>query len=114
MEPVIGEIAAQVYKWLIIRKQIYGQVTGRHKEEDVFHLGKIDLDALSAFLADKPYFMGDKPTSLDASALGILINTIQGPIESPVKEYGKTKKNLISFCDRMMAEFYPELKGETA
>ncbi len=110
MPPVLRDIAALVYRWMIIRKQIYGQGTGRHNADEVFHLGKIDLDALSAFLAEKPYFMGDKPSSLDASAFGILINTVKGPIESPVKEYGKGKKNLIDYCDRMMQEFYPELK----
>ncbi len=109
LPPVIRDIAAWVYKWMIIRKQIYGQGTGRHNADEVFHLGKIDLDSLSGFLADKPYFMGDKPTSLDASAFGILINTVHGPIESPVKEYGMTKNNLIAYCDRMMTEFYPEL-----
>ena len=110
MPPVIRDIAAWVYK-RIIRKQIYGQGTGRHNADEVFHLGKIDLDALSAFLAEKSYFMGDKPTSLDASAFGILINTVHGPIESPVKEYGKVKKNLTAYCDRMMTEFYPELSN---
>ena len=112
LPPVLRDIAALIYKWMIIRKQIYGQGTGRHNADDVFHLGKIDLDTLSAFLADKPYFMGEKPTSLDACAFGILINTIHGPIESPVKEYGKLKKNLIDFCDRMMTEFYPELSNK--
>jgi hypothetical protein len=52
--------------------------------------------------------MGDKPTSLDASAFGILINTICGPIESPIKDYGLSKNNLLVYCDRMMAEFFPE------
>lgn len=107
---IIRDIVAQVYKW-IIRKQIYGHGTGRHSAEEVFHLGQIDLDALSTFLADKPYFMGDKTSSLDASAFGILINTIYCPIESPVKEYGKDKQNLIAYCQRMMTEFYPELQG---
>jgi len=109
--PVIRDIVALVYKWMIIRKQIYGQGTGRHNADEIFHLGKIDLDTLSAFLADKPYFMGDKPTSLDASAFGILINTVHGPIESPIKKYGKLKKNLVAYCDRMMTEFYSELSG---
>ncbi len=109
LPPIIRDIAAMVYKRLIISKQIYGQGMGRHKQDEIFHLGKVDLDAVSAFLADKPYFMGDKPTSLDASAFGILINTVRGPIESPVKEHGKTKQNLTDFCDRMMAEFFPEL-----
>lgn len=109
LPPVLRDIAAWVYKWMIIRKQIYGHGTGRHNADEVFHLGIIDLDAVSAFLADKPYFMGDKPTSLDASAFGILINTVHGPIESPVKDYGVGKKNLVAYCDRMMKEFYPEL-----
>jgi glutathione S-transferase len=111
LPPVIRDIVALVYKWMIIRKQIYGQGTGRHTADEIFHLGKIDIDVLSAFLADKPYFMGDKPTSLDASAFGVLINTVHGPIESPIKEYGKLKKNLVAYCDRMMAEFYSELSG---
>ncbi len=108
LPPIIRTIAALIYK-PIIRKQIYGQGTGRHKANDIYHLGELDLDALSVFLADKSYFMGNKVTSLDASAFGILINTITGPIESPLKEYGKNKTNLIAYCDRMMAEFYPEL-----
>ena len=112
MPPVIRDIAAMVYK-RIIGKQIYGQGTGRHNSDEIFHLGKIDLDTLSAFLAEKPYFMGDEPTSLDASAFGILINTVRGPIESPVKDYGLSKKNLSSYCDRMMSDFFPELVGTT-
>ncbi len=112
MPPVIRDIAAMVYK-RIIGKQIYGQGTGRHNSDEIFHLGKIDLDTLSAFLAEKPYFMGDKPTSLDASAFGILINTVRGPIESPIKDYGLSKNNLSSYCDRMMSDFFPELVGTT-
>jgi glutathione S-transferase len=107
--PIIRDVVGLVYRWLIIRKQIYGQGIGRHNADEIFHLGELDLDALSTFLAEKPYFMGNKPTSLDASAFGILINTIRGPIESPLKEYGKSKKNLVAYCERMMAEFYPEL-----
>ena len=109
MPPVIREIAALVYRRLIISKQIYGQGMGRHSCDEIFHLGRIDLDALSAFLADKPYFMGDTPSSLDASAFGILINTMAGPIESPIKEYSLSQQNLSNYCDRMMAEFFPEL-----
>ena len=113
MPPVIRDMAALVYRRLIIGKQIYGQGTGRHNADEIFHLGQVDLDAISAFLAEKPYFMGDKPTILDASAFGILINTVCGPIESPVKDYGLSQKNLPAYCDRMMAEFFPELVAAT-
>ncbi len=109
MPPVIRDLVALVYRRFIISKQIYGHGIGRHNTDEIFHLAQIDLDAISTFLADKPYFMGDNPTSLDASAFGILINTVHGPIESPVKDYGLGKKNLSAYCDRMIAEFFPEL-----
>ena len=48
--------------------------------EEIFELGMQDIDALSAYLGDKSYFMGDKPTGLDASAFGFLINTLGCPI----------------------------------
>ncbi len=107
LPPVIRDIVGLVYRQ-IVGKQIYDQGIGRHNADEIFHLGQIDLDALSAFLDEKPYFMGDKPTSLDTSAFGILINTICGPIESPIKDYGLSKKNLLAYCDRMMVEFFPE------
>lgn len=97
MPPIIRDIVAAIYRRLIV-KQIHGQGLGRHNTEDVFQLGRVDLDALSTFLAEKPYFMGDKPTTLDASAFGILINTLWHPIESPIKDYGLNQKNLRLFA----------------
>ena len=109
---VIRDVAGLVYR-LIVCKQIYSQGIGRHNADEIFHLGEVDLDALSAFLGEKSYFMGGKPTSLDASAFGFLINTIYGPIESPIKDYGLSKKNLLAYCDRMMAEFFSEFGHDT-
>jgi glutathione S-transferase len=76
LPPIIRDIVALLYRKLIIRKQIYGHGTGRHKTDEIFHLGAVDLEALSVFLGEKPYFMGDKPTSLDASAFGMLITKV--------------------------------------
>jgi glutathione S-transferase len=111
MSPLIRNFVAAAYRKLFIAKQIYGHGMGRHKPDEIFHLGNVDLDALSAFLGQKPYFMGDKPTSLDASAFGILINIVRTPIESPLQEHALSLKNLPAYCDRMMAEFYPELSS---
>ncbi len=83
---------------------------GRHKPEEVFELGMKDIDALSACLGDKEYFLSDQPTTLDASAFGFLINTIGCPIESPLKEYGLTKNNLRNYVDRIKTQYYPELQ----
>ena len=105
----IRELTA-IYYHHTIKQQIHGHGMGRHKSKEIFALGMQDIDALAACLGDKEYFLGDTPTSLDASAFGILINTIGCPIESPLKEYALIKTNLVNFIDRIKACYYPELQ----
>lgn len=79
---------------------------GRHSEEEVFELGKTDLTARSDFLADKPFFMCEQPTTLDATAFGFLVNVLGCPMESPLKAHAKQLKNLWAFCERMKGRFF--------
>jgi glutathione S-transferase len=108
LPPVIRDLAASLYRRRI-NSQITGHGAGRLTPEELFELGKEDIDSLANFLGDKPYFMGDKPTSLDASAYGILVNTLGCPIESPLKDHALSRKNLLNYCQRMQVEFFPEL-----
>ncbi len=82
-----------------IRQQILGHGTGRHQADEIFTLGKQDVDALAVSLGDKPYFLNDQPTTLDASAFGLLVNIIACPIESPLKEYSLSKDNLVHYVE---------------
>lgn len=82
-----------------IQQQILGHGTGRHQADEIFTLGKQDVDALAASLGDKPYFLNDQPTTLDASAFGLLVNIIACPIESPLKEYSLSKDNLVHYVE---------------
>jgi len=108
MPPIIRDMAAAYYRHKI-KQQIYGHGMGRHTAEEIFELGKHDIDALSACLGNKKYFLGDRPTTLDASAFGFLINTFGCPIESPLKEHGLSKGNLTNYVDRIKAEYYSDL-----
>ena len=108
LPPIIRDLAAAIYR-VRIKSQFVGHGIGRLSLDEIFDLGKQDIDSLANFLGTKAYFMGDKPTSLDASAYGILINTLGCPIESPLKEHALTHKNLLTYCQRMQAEFFPEL-----
>ncbi|MGB8700861.1 MAG: Tom37 metaxin N-terminal-like domain-containing protein, partial [Thermosynechococcaceae cyanobacterium] len=56
-----------VLRWIIpiiARKQtlknLDGQGMGKHSESEVYTIGKTDLTALSDFLDDKPFFMGQQ------------------------------------------------------
>lgn len=105
---LIRDIVANGWRFKI-KRQIYGHGTGRHQSEEIFRLGKQDIDALSAILGNKPYYLGNKPTTLDAAVFGQLINIIGCPIESPLKEYGLTKQNLVEYTNRIKTEFYSDL-----
>jgi len=74
LPPLVRDLAAGFYRQRI-RAQIKGHGAGRLSHDELFELGNEDLDSLAHFLAEKPYFMGDRPSSLDASAYGILVNS---------------------------------------
>ena len=110
LPPVIRDMVANRWRQKI-KQQIFGHGTGRHRPEEIFALGQHDIDALSAHLGNQPYFLGDQPTTLDASAFGLLINIIGCPIESPLKDFGLSKTNLVDYVARVGQEFYPELQA---
>lgn len=105
---ILAELTASAYRYRI-KAQMRGQGLARLTAEEIFKLGNEDIEAISLFLGGKPYFMGNKPTTLDASAYGMLINTIGCPIESPVKDFAIGKQNIVDYCKRMQSEFFPEL-----
>ena len=52
--------------------QAKGQGIGLHTKEEILDVGKRDLKAVSAFLGDKPYLMGEKITSVDRILFGFM------------------------------------------
>jgi glutathione S-transferase len=110
LPPILRDIIA-THTRKKIKQQIYGHGISRHSAKEIFLLGQQDMDALATVLGDKPYFLGNQPTVLDTSAFGLLINIIGCPIESPLKEYGLSKDNLIRYVDRIKDQFYPDLRS---
>jgi len=100
---------AKTYKKQIISRQLHAQGIGRHLPDEIYELGELDIDCISNFLRNKPYMLGNQPSSLDACAFGLLVNLIQCPINTPLKQYALTKPNLVSYCQQMMRCFYPDL-----
>ncbi len=49
---------------------------------------------------------GQRPTTLDASAFGLLANIAWVPIESPLKVHLRSLKNLTGFCERVRERYY--------
>lgn len=89
-----------------VLKALHGQGVGRHSRDEIYALGKANLTALSDFLAAKPFFMGERPTSLDASAYAMLANILYAPTVSPLTEHARVLPNLHPYCERMKARYY--------
>jgi glutathione S-transferase len=105
LPPIIRDIVAPIIR-RHLQSELYGQGMSRHTESEVFDLGKKDLTSLSDFLGDKPFFMGEQPTILDATTFGLLANVLWCPINSPLKEHAKRLENLPQFSDRMKRRFF--------
>lgn len=91
------------------KAQIHGHGMGRHTAEEVYQLGAVDLAAVADFLGDKPFFMGEAPTTADATVYAYTATLLEIPVETPVRAYGLGRDNLVRYCQRMRERFYPEL-----
>lgn len=100
-------LPGMVRKYML--KQLSCQGTGRHSFEEIKQLGIKNLNAMSEILADKPYFLGDNPTSIDATAFSFLTNIIWTPLNDPIKKHGLSLPNITAYCNRMWDEYYPDL-----
>lgn len=90
-------------------KDLHSQGIGRHSLEEIKYLGQTTLDSLSTILGKKKYFLGDKPTSIDATAFAFLTNIIWTPLNDPFKLYALQLPNFKDYCERMWDEFYPDI-----
>lgn len=103
---------ADMYQKLIT-DQLQGQGMGRHSQEEVYRLGIEDVTAVSDYLGNKPFFMGGQPTTVDATVYGYLANILEVPLQSPVKDFGLSRGNLVRYLQRMRSRFFPDLPSPT-
>jgi len=88
--------------------QLYARGMGRHSEDIIIAQGKSDLDALSEILGEQAYFFGDKPSSIDACVFGFIGVSLYVEGDNPLYQYGASIENLMRYCERMRARYYPE------
>jgi glutathione S-transferase len=88
--------------------QLDNQGMGRHSAEEITQIICADIQALSDFLADKSFFMGEQPTTLDATAYGYIGNFIKAPYQSPMVDYILQCSNLCTHSEQMTQQFFSE------
>jgi glutathione S-transferase len=108
LRPAIGVVVRRG-----TRKTLHAQGTGRHSREEIYTLGKADLQALEDALGDKPFFLGNEPTSYDAAIYGIVQNLIGIPTGTPLDTFARSLPNLTAFCARVTKRCFEEAGGAT-
>ncbi|GIL39802.1 glutathione S-transferase family protein [Roseiterribacter gracilis] len=95
-------------KWIVpvlarrrARKQLHAQGYGRHSPEELKQIARDDLDAMVAQLGSAPFFGGDRPRSIDATAYGFLVNLIHPPFKTWLGEMARTYAPLVAYVERM-------------
>jgi glutathione S-transferase len=91
-----------------IAENIHAVGVGRHSEAEILGLGVRSLQALSALLGDKVFMMGERPTSVDAIAFGMLAGLMTPFFDAPLRDRAVRFDNLTAYVDRMMAGVFPD------
>ncbi len=100
---------------MIVRKirrdtiaQLNAQGTGRRPLQRINAYALHSAAAVSDFLGDKPYFLGDRPCALDATVFAFLHSLLRGPMHSPLEGFTAECDNLVDYHQRMLDQYWSE------
>jgi len=97
-----------------VRANLHGHGLGRHSDAEIAELGGRSLAALSNFLGDKPYLMGERPCGADATAFAFAASALTPFFTGELRRRAEAHGNLIAYRDRMMESFYPDFAQSEA
>jgi glutathione S-transferase len=89
-----------------VKRTLYGQGIGRHTSEEIYAMGRRDLQAVSDILDENDFILGERPSSFDCSVHAFVAGAIQCSFDTPLKTSGRALPNLVEYNDRMNALYY--------
>ncbi|XP_067664878.1 failed axon connections homolog [Haliotis asinina] len=82
---------------------------GRHSEKEVTHIADGDLKALSDFIGNKKFLLGDTPCQEDCAVFGMLAQVVwHMPGSEGERIVNETYTNLRQYCMRMRDLYWPD------
>ncbi|CAK8688786.1 unnamed protein product [Clavelina lepadiformis] len=83
-----------------------GQGIGRHSEEEILKIAKLDLGGIADFLVEKEFFMGSQPSEVDAVIFGFVgLMIFTGSHSVSAKDVTENHSNLV---ERMKQMYWPD------
>ena len=109
MPPVVGRLVFKMMQRQM-RLQLDARGIARHAPEVIERKGRADIDALAAFLGDKPFLLTDHPVMADTAVFGLLAPMVYWPMATPVAQYARTVPNIKAYCERMKARCFVQVE----
>jgi glutathione S-transferase len=91
------------------RHQLHARGIGRHDAETVLAKARADLDALVAFLSNRPYLTGATPVLADLAVFGQVTPMLHWTMDTPVSRYARALAPIQAWSGRIMARCFPEM-----
>jgi glutathione S-transferase len=93
-----------------VRKNLHGHGLGRHTDEEINVMSARAIEAVSQVLGTNRFLMGDDPCGADATVFAFVSGFLTPVFESPQRRMVEAHANLVGYRDRLMAQFFPNLK----
>ena len=92
----------------LVRKMAWAHGMGRHTKSEIERLAIRDIDAIAAFLGNKPWLMGDVPCSADAAVWSMVAGILSPTFDSPLRLATERHANLLAYRDRGLRQWFPD------
>lgn len=79
-------------------RRYYYQGIGRYAPAQAYARGLADLRVLSDLVPETGFLHGPDPTTIDAAIYGFIANIHFYPIETPLRQFVVSRRNLIAHC----------------
>ena len=88
------------------RRKCMEHGVGAFTDLEIDKRGREDLDTLSTLLGEHLYFLGDKPTSVDATTYAFLWQIMNAAYTSQLKNAAQKHNNLVSYVQRLEKKWF--------
>jgi glutathione S-transferase len=101
-----GIVAGQARKYTVERTRIQG--VGRQTRTEVVRASARILDALAVELGDRPFFLGDEPTTYDATVWAFTAGALCPAFDNELRKHAASKDNLVSYEARLKEKYWKD------
>jgi glutathione S-transferase len=87
-------------------KTLHAHGIGRHSPDEIVARAKADLDAVAILLGDRPFMLGDKPTTLDAATFAFVANVLDVDMDTALRRHLASHANLVAYSRRIRDRYF--------